>query len=88
MTTDAVTRYQAAAETSSDTTKATSNSTVSQDMFLQLLVTQLKNQDPLNPTDSSQFMTQLAQITSVEQLVAIRQDVDRLIGTDTSSTSA
>jgi flagellar basal-body rod modification protein FlgD len=37
------------------------------DDFLKLFVTQLQNQDPLNPQDSSQFITQLAQITQVEQ---------------------
>ncbi|BDV41455.1 basal-body rod modification protein FlgD [Geotalea uraniireducens] len=35
--------------------------------FLQLFITQLQNQDPLNPQDSSQFITQLAQLTQVEQ---------------------
>jgi len=37
------------------------------DSFLTLFVTQLKNQDPLNPQDSSQFVTQLAQISQVQQ---------------------
>ena len=36
-------------------------------MFLKLLTTQLKNQDPLNPTDSSQFAVQLATFSGVEQ---------------------
>lgn len=40
---------------------------LNKDDFLQLFVTQLQNQDPLNPQDSSQFITQLAQITQVEQ---------------------
>jgi len=38
------------------------------DDFLKLLVTQLQNQDPLNPMDGTQFASQLAQFTSVEQL--------------------
>ncbi|WP_407050099.1 flagellar hook assembly protein FlgD [Methyloraptor flagellatus] len=38
-------------------------------MFLQLLVTQLQNQSPLNPMDSSQFTTQLVQYSSVEQQI-------------------
>ncbi|HEY5038402.1 MAG TPA: flagellar hook capping FlgD N-terminal domain-containing protein, partial [bacterium] len=42
-----------------------SNSFVSQNTFLTLLITQLKNQDPLNPQDSSQFVSQLAQFTSL-----------------------
>jgi flagellar basal-body rod modification protein FlgD len=51
--------------------------------FLQLLVAQIKNQDPLNPTDGTQFVTQLAQLQQLEQSVntgqdvsAIRQDLD------------
>ncbi|MEP6571538.1 MAG: flagellar hook assembly protein FlgD [Gemmatimonadota bacterium] len=38
------------------------------DEFLQLLVTQLRHQDPLNPADASQFSAQLAQFSSLEQL--------------------
>jgi flagellar basal-body rod modification protein FlgD len=40
---------------------------MNKDDFLKLFVTQLQNQDPLNPQDSSQFITQLAQLTQVEQ---------------------
>jgi flagellar basal-body rod modification protein FlgD len=36
-------------------------------MFLQLLVAQLQNQDPSNPSDSTQFVTQLAQFQTMEQ---------------------
>lgn len=45
-------------------------------MFLQLLVAQIKNQDPLNPTDSVQFVSQLAQFSELEQVIAIRGDLD------------
>jgi flagellar basal-body rod modification protein FlgD len=40
---------------------------MNKDDFLKLFVTQLQNQDPLNPQDSSQFISQLAQLTQVEQ---------------------
>ena len=43
--------------------------------FLQLLVAQIKNQDPLQPTDSIQFVTQLAQFSSLEQLIGIRGEL-------------
>ena len=46
--------------------------------FLQLLVAQIENQNPLNPTDSVQFVTQLAQFSEVEQMVAVRQDTDTI----------
>lgn len=39
------------------------------DDFLKLMLTQMKNQDPLNPMESAEFATQLAQFTSVEQLM-------------------
>jgi flagellar basal-body rod modification protein FlgD len=45
-------------------------------MFLQLLVAQLQNQDPLNPTDSTQFVSQLAQFSELEQVIAIRSDIE------------
>ena len=38
------------------------------DMFLKLMVTQLRNQDPMNPQDSSEFLAQTAQFTSLEKL--------------------
>jgi len=43
------------------------------DDFLNLLVTQLKHQDPLNPLESVEFTAQLAQFTSVEQLFGMRE---------------
>jgi flagellar basal-body rod modification protein FlgD len=49
------------------------------DMFLQLLVAQLKNQDPLAPQDGAQFATQLAQFNSLDQLVSINTRLDQLI---------
>lgn len=44
-----------------------------------LLVAQLKNQDPLAPQDGQQFVAQLAQINSVDQLTQIRQSIEQLI---------
>jgi flagellar basal-body rod modification protein FlgD len=54
----------------------TGSSAPTQQMFLQLLVAQIKNQDPLNPTDSVQFVSQLAQFSELEQVIAIRGDLD------------
>jgi len=48
----------------------------SQQVFLQLLVAQMKNQDPLNPTDGTQFLSQLAQFSELEQVIAIRTDIE------------
>jgi flagellar basal-body rod modification protein FlgD len=46
---------------------------VDQAEFMKLLVTQLQNQDPLNPLDSANFSAQLAQFSSLEQLTQINQ---------------
>ena len=53
--------------------------------FLQLLVAQIKNQDPTNPTDSVQFLSQLAQFSQLEQLIGIRQEL-KTPGSSTTST--
>jgi flagellar basal-body rod modification protein FlgD len=47
--------------------------------FLSLLMTQLKNQDPSSPMDSSQFTTELVQFTSVQQQIGTNTDLTQLI---------
>jgi flagellar basal-body rod modification protein FlgD len=56
--------------------------------FLHLLVTQLANQDPLAPSDPTQFVSQLAQLTSLEQLVNVNAGLDVLAISQTAATSA
>jgi len=53
--------------------------------FLQLLVAQIQNQGPLNPTDSIQFVSQLAQFSELEQMLAVRQDTDGILSQLTQS---
>jgi flagellar basal-body rod modification protein FlgD len=48
------------------------------DTFLQLLVAQLKNQDPLKPQDGSEYVAQLAQFSALEQSIAAREDLDAI----------
>ena len=50
----------------------------SRDTFMKLLVAQLKYQNPLNPTDGVQFLTQLAQFSSLEQNVQMAQDLSAI----------
>jgi flagellar basal-body rod modification protein FlgD len=63
---------------SSDTATGTDNATIGQPQFLQLLVAQLQNQDPLNPMDSANFSAQLAQFSSLEQLTEINSKISAL----------
>jgi flagellar basal-body rod modification protein FlgD len=90
----AVTSPTAPSTPPSTTAANAASATVDKDMFLQLLVAQLKNQDPLNPTDSTQFVTQLAQFQQLEQSVntgedvsAIRQDIDNYTGPTPTTTT-
>lgn len=64
-------------------------------MFLQLLIAQLENQDPMNPTDGTQFVTELAQFQQLEtsmntgqDVSAIRQDLDQLVNPSSSTSSS
>src|SRR5688572_11491577 len=49
------------------------------DTFLSLLTTQLKNQDPLAPMDSTQFTQQLVQMTGVEQQLLTNDLLEKLV---------
>jgi flagellar basal-body rod modification protein FlgD len=54
------------------------DTSMGQEAFLKLLVAQLKNQDPLNPQESSDFVAQLAQFSSLEQSIGINDRLDQL----------
>jgi flagellar basal-body rod modification protein FlgD len=54
--------------TSTSTTAASSNSSLGKDDFLKLLVTQLQYQNPLDPMDNTEFVAQMAQFSSLEQM--------------------
>jgi flagellar basal-body rod modification protein FlgD len=54
------------------------NTALGKDDFLRLLVTQLQNQDPLNPMDNSQFVAQTAQFSSLEQLQNMNKALEKL----------
>jgi flagellar basal-body rod modification protein FlgD len=76
MTTNGVSGGGASSDTTG--TQQATNKEVTKDAFLQLLVAQIKNQDPLNPTDGVQFLSQLAQFSELEQLIGIRGDLQQL----------
>jgi len=74
----------AAANSAIDSTASLGNEST----FLQLLVAQIKNQDPTQPVDSNTFLTQLAEFSQLEQLIGIRQDVSQLDPTSAASTGS
>lgn len=47
-------------------------------VFLQLLIAQIRNQDPLSPQDPTQFVAQLAQFSALEQLIGMRQSLEEI----------
>ena len=55
--------------------------------FLKLLTAQLKNQDPLNPSDPTQLIGQLVQFSQLEQLLGINQGVQNLVANHAPTTS-
>lgn len=55
------------------------NSGVLQDQFMQLLVTQLKNQDPLSPVEQQDFIGQLAQFSTLESVESLNANFSDLL---------
>ncbi|MFN7190674.1 MAG: flagellar hook assembly protein FlgD [Rhodospirillales bacterium] len=58
------------------------------DTFLKLLTSQLQNQNPLSPMDSTQFTSQLVQYSSVEQAIKQNENLEKLIAMQSSTQSA
>ena len=76
--------------TSSSGTTATPSNPLAQlganfNQFLQLLLTQVQNQDPTNPTNTDQFTTELVQFTGVQEQVNANTSLGQLIGLQQSS---
>ena len=65
--------------TSSSAAATPSAPTLGYNQFLQLLIAQLKNQDPTAPTDSTQFVSQLATFSNVEQQVQANAKLDKIL---------
>jgi flagellar basal-body rod modification protein FlgD len=88
---DATAAAAATSNSQTSTTTTTSGSPTDQltneSTFLQLLVSQIQNQDPLNPTDSQQFIGQLVQFNQLEQLLGINQGVQQLVNDTPASTT-
>ena len=77
LTVDGVT-YNAEAYAANNPAETKKNDDLGKDAFLQLLVTQLKNQDPLDPQDNSSYIAELAQFSSLEQMTNVAKSLEDL----------
>ncbi|MEZ0261942.1 MAG: flagellar hook assembly protein FlgD [Alphaproteobacteria bacterium] len=76
--------------TATQTQSQTSTTALNQDFdqFLRLLTTQLQNQDPLSPMDSSEFTNQLVQFSNVEQSIRTNSFLEKLLTMQTLNLTA
>jgi len=83
---------KAATTPTTKSSNAAGSSDITSNDFLTLLVSELKNQDPTQPTDPNQYITQLAQVNSLQQLISINQGIGTLdsaiSGTSSPSTGS
>jgi len=70
---------------SNQTTATSLGDSMGRDTFIKLFLTQLQNQDPLNPMDATQLSSQLAQFSSLEQLYNTNENLETLISSQDSS---
>ncbi|WP_025034322.1 flagellar hook assembly protein FlgD [Bradyrhizobium sp. DOA9] len=68
-----------------DTNSTTSSNSVDYNTFLQLLIAQMKNQDPTNPMDTAEYMSQFAQLSTVEQAMQTNAKLDALLSSQSLS---
>ncbi len=78
-------RADSASTPNASNSSTTNSATVSANDFLELLVTEMKNQDPTANTDPNEYINQLVQVNSLEQLMQINQDLGGSSSTSGSS---
>ena len=77
--------YGNSAATSAVSTTSEDSNELGQDEFLQLMITQLENQDPTDPSEGAEFISELAQFTTVENLEEIATSIESLSSSFQSS---
>jgi flagellar basal-body rod modification protein FlgD len=61
------------------------SSSINQEDFIRLFLTQLTNQDPLEPVDNSEFLAQMAQFTSLEQSRLLNENMTNMLSMNSSN---
>jgi len=64
--------------TNTSSTSSDSDSTITANDFLTLLVAEMQNQDPTQPTDPNEYISQMVDVNSLQQLIGINQGVSSL----------
>src|SRR5690606_23802371 len=59
--------------------KRTNNNTLGQDAFLKILITQLQHQDPANPMQDTEFISQMATFSELEQMMQMNKTLEKLV---------
>ena len=103
MATSAILNHQAAAQSlaaqgtpmaagvtanAGSSASSTDSATISANDFLTLLVTEMQNQDPTAQTDPNEYINQLVQVNSLEQLISINQDLTPATTSNSSGSAA
>jgi len=78
----------AADSSSSSSSSDSSSATISANDFLSLLVTEMQNQDPTADTDPNEYIDQLVQVNSLEQLIDINQNLSTALGSSGSASGS
>jgi flagellar basal-body rod modification protein FlgD len=73
--------------TGSTSTSTSDSATISANDFLTLLVTEMQNQDPTADTDPNEYINQLVNVNSLEQLISINQNLSTALGVSSTSSS-
>jgi flagellar basal-body rod modification protein FlgD len=76
--------------TDSSSSSSSSTSTITANDFLTLLVAEMKNQDPTQPTDPNAYISQMVDVNSLQQLIGINQGItslDSAAGVSATTTS-
>src|SRR5215510_13293883 len=85
MNVTSVTNTTSTSSSATGSAGAASTGTVDYNTFLQLLIAEMKNQDPTNPMDTSQYMSQFAQLSTVEQAMQTNSKLDALLSSQALS---